>query len=87
MHMKKDSIRHSLLSARSSMLITILFVFVYSTSFGQSNPYSNKFIRVDDYIDSLMKEWNVPGLALAIVYKDQLIYGRGYGKEGCCFNR
>ena len=66
-------------AARSSLLKAVFFIFVYSTSFGQSNPYSSKFIRVDDYIDSLMKEWKVPGLALAIVYKDQLIYGRGYG--------
>jgi CubicO group peptidase (beta-lactamase class C family) len=26
-----------------------------------------------------MKDWNIPGLALGIVYKDQLIYGKGYG--------
>ncbi|MBN4683972.1 beta-lactamase family protein, partial [Pandoraea nosoerga] len=26
-----------------------------------------------------MKQWNIPGLALGIVYKDQLIYAKGYG--------
>ena len=79
MNHKKEAIHRFLLAARSSTLKAFFFIFVYSTSFGQTNPYSSKFIRVDDYIDSLMKEWKVPGLALAIVYKDQLIYGRGYG--------
>ena len=76
---KNNAIRTFSLVARGSLLKAFFCIFVYSTSFGQSNPYSSKFIRVDDYIDSLMKEWKVPGLALAIVYKDQLIYGRGYG--------
>jgi len=79
MNCKNEAIRRFSLVARSSLLTAIIFFFVYSTGFSQSNPYSSKFIRVDDYIDSLMKEWKVPGLALAIVYKDQLIYGRGYG--------
>ena len=26
-----------------------------------------------------MKSWNIPGLAIGIVYEDQLIYGKGYG--------
>jgi hypothetical protein len=24
-----------------------------------------------------MKDWNIPGLALGIVYKDQLVYAKG----------
>lgn len=46
--------------------------------FGQ-HPYAKKFPIIDAWIDSVMKEWNIPGLALGIVYKDQLIYGKGYG--------
>ncbi len=79
MKCKNEAIRMFSLEARSSLLTAIVFFFIYSNSFSQTNPYASKFIRVDDYIDSLMKEWKVPGLALAIVYKDQLIYGRGYG--------
>ena len=55
-----------------------VFVFTFSAR-AQQNPFSKKWVKVDDYIDSLMKNWNVPGMAIAIVYKDQLIYGRGYG--------
>jgi CubicO group peptidase (beta-lactamase class C family) len=34
---------------------------------------------VDGYADSLLKDWNIPGLAIGIVYKDALIYAKGYG--------
>ena len=50
-----------------------------SSAFSQTTDFTKKFPLIDRYIDSLMKEWNVPGLALGIVYKDQLIYGKGYG--------
>ena len=50
-----------------------------SACFGQNHPFQKKFPLIDRYIDSLMKEWNVPGLALGIVYGDQLIYAKGYG--------
>lgn len=50
-----------------------------SVGYTQSNPFQKKFPVIDRYIDSLMKTWNIPGLALGIVYKDQLIYSKGYG--------
>ncbi len=55
------------------------FLFIAISSFSQTNPFQKKFPLIDRYMDSLLKEWNVPGLALGIVYKDQLIYGKGYG--------
>ncbi len=39
----------------------------------QVNNFQKKFPLIDRYMDSLIKEWNIPGLALGIVYKDQLI--------------
>lgn len=45
----------------------------------QQATFQKKFTSIDLYIDSLMKDWNIPGLALGIVYKDQLIYAKGYG--------
>ncbi len=61
----------------------IIFLFALllqiPSAFSQTNIFQNKFPFIDRYIDSLMREWNVPGLALGIVYKDQLIYKKGYG--------
>jgi CubicO group peptidase (beta-lactamase class C family) len=50
-----------------------------TNSFSQSHPFQKTLPKVDAYIDTLMKDWNIPGLAVAIVYKDQLIYAKGYG--------
>jgi CubicO group peptidase (beta-lactamase class C family) len=63
---------------RKTILLAIFLLFT-SYSFSQTNPFEKRFTLIDRYIDSLMKDWNIPGLALGIVYKDQLIYGKGYG--------
>src|ERR1043165_7618528 len=60
--------------------ILLFFLLLLSCSvFSQQHPFAKKFTAVDKWVDSLMKDWNIPGLALGIVYKDQLIYGKGYG--------
>lgn len=72
--------KHLVFDDTRKYFFQLLLLLLFSLQgIAQTNPYASKFIRVDDYIDSLMKDWNVPGLALAIVHKDQLIYGRGYG--------
>ena len=48
-------------------------------AFSQTTPFDKKFPNIDKYIDSFMKAWNIPGLAMGIVYKDKLIYAKGYG--------
>ena len=37
------------------------------------------FPGLDAYVASALKAWNVPGLGLAIVRNDSVIYARGYG--------
>lgn len=61
------------------IIVTILFSLGGFSGFSQTSAFQKKFTVIDKYIDSLMKDWNIPGLALGIVYKDQLIYGKGYG--------
>jgi CubicO group peptidase (beta-lactamase class C family) len=59
-------------------LLSLILLLSFNV-FGQQHPFAKKIPLVDAWIDSLMKEWNIPGLALGVVYKDQLIYGKGYG--------
>jgi CubicO group peptidase (beta-lactamase class C family) len=59
--------------------LAIVFFLLASSGYSQNNPFQGKFPLIDKFIDSLMKDWNIPGLALGIVYGDQLIYGKGYG--------
>ncbi|MEJ7673138.1 MAG: serine hydrolase domain-containing protein [Chitinophagaceae bacterium] len=60
-------------------ILFFAFLFIAVSSYSQNNPFQKKFPLIDRYIDSLLTEWNIPGLALGIVYKDQLIYAKGYG--------
>jgi CubicO group peptidase (beta-lactamase class C family) len=57
----------------------LAFLLLFLAGHSQTKSFEKKFPIIDRYIDSLMKDWNIPGLALGIVYKDQLIYGKGYG--------
>jgi CubicO group peptidase (beta-lactamase class C family) len=36
---------------------------------------------IDDYINSIMKSFKIPGLALSIVTNDQIVYLKGYGRS------
>ncbi len=54
-------------------------IFITLQACAQTNPFEKKFALVDRYFDSLIKEWNIPGLAIGIVYNDQLVYSRGFG--------
>ncbi|MGB4398376.1 MAG: serine hydrolase [Daejeonella sp.] len=45
----------------------------------QTPDYSAKFATIDTYANGLLNQWNIPGLAISIVYKDKLIYSKGYG--------
>lgn len=33
----------------------------------------------DEYVTNAMKEWEVPGLAIAIVKDDKIVFVKGYG--------
>ncbi len=45
----------------------------------QSIDYSVKFESIDSYANGLLQQWNIPGMGISIVYKDKLIYSKGYG--------
>src|SRR5688572_15379682 len=34
---------------------------------------------IDDYINKALKDWEVPGLAIAVVKNDKVLFARGYG--------
>ena len=59
------------------LLPVLLFIALAGNA--QTNPFQKRFPLIDRYLDSLMKEWNIPGMALGIVYRDQLVYAKGYG--------
>ena len=45
----------------------------------QGNGDRDKVRELDAYFAKAAKEWNVPGLAIGIVHKGQLVFAKGYG--------
>jgi CubicO group peptidase (beta-lactamase class C family) len=42
-------------------------------------PPAAKLAGFDAYMEGVVKDWNVPGIGVGIVVKDQLVFARGYG--------
>ncbi len=55
------------------VLILVFFLNSYPKDFSQ------QFEKIDIFIDSILKVHNGVGLSIGIVYKDSLIYTKGYG--------
>ena len=54
----------------------ILILFISSVlAFGQDAPLSG----LDDYVNKAIKDWDVPGVSIAIVKDDKVIFVKGYG--------
>jgi CubicO group peptidase (beta-lactamase class C family) len=64
-------------SQRRVRLITFLFLVVVAIHpvYGQEAPLNG----FDDYVDKALREWEVPGLAIAIVKDDRIVLAKGYG--------
>lgn len=58
-----------------STLVTLLVALAPAPASAQANPLTG----LDTYIESAMRDWNVPGLSIAIVRNDSVIHARGYG--------
>ncbi len=61
---------------KKRFLVIIVFQFLFfSFSFSQQE----KIQKIDTYIQSAMKEWKMPGFAVAIVKNDSIVFAKGYG--------
>ncbi len=65
---------------------TLLILFLNQTVFSQ-NSKGIDYNKLDEYINKSMKDWGIPGMAIAVVEGDKMTFARGYGvkeygKEG-----
>ncbi|MEW5822559.1 MAG: serine hydrolase [Cyanobacteriota bacterium] len=58
------------------ILITLLN---FGSIFAEAEKETDNLKGLDSLIEKEMKEWQVPGLAIAIVKDDRVIYAKGYG--------
>lgn len=57
------------------LFLTVLFVFLSA----QTDAYEGMKRDIDVFVDSVIKTHNVPGVSVAIVKGDSVIYEKGYG--------
>lgn len=60
---------------RARIVLAMFFVFASSASPARAQQLG----RLDDYVTRAMAAWEVPGLGLAIVHRDSIVYARGFG--------
>jgi len=60
---------------RSRRAIVALFSLIFGTSLIAAEPFE----ELDNYVNAAMKEWQVPGVAIAVVKDSEVVLARGYG--------
>ncbi|HKC13340.1 MAG TPA: hypothetical protein VKI41_15015, partial [Vicinamibacteria bacterium] len=69
-------------TVRAVCLLGSLLVCPYAApaSLGPEDPtLPAKLKELDAYAQKVVKDWNVPGLGIAIVVKDKVVFAKGYG--------
>jgi CubicO group peptidase (beta-lactamase class C family) len=57
-----------------------LIVFCFQlTLLSQPIDVTKKLKGFDSYMDKILKDWNIAGAGVGIVYKDKLVFAKGYG--------
>ena len=57
-------------------LVSVLVLVLVLTPFAHAQAPEAGF---DEYVEKAMKEWEVPGLAIAVVKDDRIVFAKGYG--------
>lgn len=60
-------------------IYSILFILFVLPAFVFAQDYSAKISEIDAYAQKVQADWNIPGLAIAIVKDDKVIFQKGYG--------
>ncbi len=58
------------------LILSLIVVFLFTTTYSQTESHLQ---LLDEYYSKALKEWNIPGMAIAIVNKDSIIFSKGYG--------
>jgi CubicO group peptidase (beta-lactamase class C family) len=62
---------------RVIQLVAILLLAPSAIQYAHAQEAPSK--DFDDYVNKALKDWDVPGLAIAIVKNDQIVFAKGYG--------
>lgn len=79
----RQSIEVKCIHQKNCFLTVLLFAFfsllLLASGSNQTFARTDALRNLDAYVEKAIKDWEVPGLAIAIVQDDSLIYAKGYG--------
>jgi CubicO group peptidase (beta-lactamase class C family) len=64
---------------RFSSLLVVLQLLLVSVS-AQTADLQNQLKEIDQYAEKVMTDWHQPGMAIAVVKDDKVVFAKGYGK-------
>jgi CubicO group peptidase (beta-lactamase class C family) len=65
--------KKNLLAIKLLLLLLVFPLFVFAQSLDE------KLKEIDAYAEKTRADWNVPGIAVAIVKDDKVVFAKGYG--------
>jgi CubicO group peptidase (beta-lactamase class C family) len=71
--------RWGLQLALAGLAAILLLLFLPGAILAQDQDIGKKLEGFDQYMEKLLKDWNVPGAGVGIVVKDKLVLAKGYG--------
>lgn len=74
------SLPNRLLSACRLLRLVALLITLPTVALAQYRPATAHFKALDRYVVQLMDSAHVPGLALALIDRNQIVYSQGYGR-------
>jgi len=67
---------------KTSFLLAIILLAILNLQ--AKDPLKKTIAELDNYYETALKKWNVPGMAIAIVKDNQVIYAKGFGVKNIC---
>lgn len=79
-HLQHKPIKNNIMK----LVYTLILALMASAGFSQevvqdSSGHSFDPAEFDDYLQQAVEDWDVPGLAVAVIHGDSVIFGKGYG--------
>jgi len=59
--------------------LTTFFLLVLHCAFAQKSTTENRLAGLDTTFARVIKDWHVPGFAIAVVEKNKIVYAKGFG--------
>lgn len=71
---------------KNYLFLTVLFISIEFSLFSQSSTPGFIKDSLDSYINRALHDWNIPGVAVAIVKDGKLVLAKGFGKQSMARN-